>query len=257
MSKHFIILIGGPGLFKGCDRAHDQTWLNYLVPMQIAAMKGYYKTQSTETVHWFVFEPPYKNRWTDDSVITKAEKKQDDGKELHSLRKAATDKILLKGAGSYLERIKQIAKSNGIRYHGLNHRKDFWTEIGKFPDGSISRVWYSGHAAGSGLFLSLAHNAACGPIVGSVDHYIKVSDIPTNKTLAKKFDKTTKAPSKFYGCYTKGFAKAWHDTFGVPTEGATNKIDFGVIDRASGIPNLLDRLEKTPTSEGDPKWVGF
>jgi len=29
MAKHFIILIGGPGKFQGCDKAHDQTWTNY------------------------------------------------------------------------------------------------------------------------------------------------------------------------------------------------------------------------------------
>ena len=27
-NTNFIILIGGPGLFKGCDKAHDQTWTN-------------------------------------------------------------------------------------------------------------------------------------------------------------------------------------------------------------------------------------
>jgi hypothetical protein len=30
---NFVILIGGPGLFMGCDKAHDQSWSNYIVPL--------------------------------------------------------------------------------------------------------------------------------------------------------------------------------------------------------------------------------
>ena len=61
---------GGPGLFKGCDKAHDQSWTNYIVPLQLAAQKNLYKKQPDEVVHWVLYEPPYKKRWQDDSVIT-------------------------------------------------------------------------------------------------------------------------------------------------------------------------------------------
>ncbi len=37
--QNFIILIGGPGLFEGCDKAHDQNWSNYIVPLQLAAQR--------------------------------------------------------------------------------------------------------------------------------------------------------------------------------------------------------------------------
>jgi hypothetical protein len=48
----FVVLIGGPGLFKGCDKAHDQSWTNYIVPVQLAAQTNLYKKQSIEVVHW-------------------------------------------------------------------------------------------------------------------------------------------------------------------------------------------------------------
>ena len=38
-TKRFIILIGGPTVFMRCDKEHDQTWSNYIVPMQIAAQR--------------------------------------------------------------------------------------------------------------------------------------------------------------------------------------------------------------------------
>jgi len=36
---NFVMLVGGPGLFKGCDKAHHLTWLNYIVPLQLAAQR--------------------------------------------------------------------------------------------------------------------------------------------------------------------------------------------------------------------------
>lgn len=72
-TKRFIILIGGPCVFKACDKEHDQTWSNYIVPLQLAAQKGFYERR----IYWLVYEPPYRSRWLDDSVITEEEQKQD------------------------------------------------------------------------------------------------------------------------------------------------------------------------------------
>jgi len=254
--KNFVILIGGPGLFKGCDKAHDQTWLNYIVPLQLAAQRNLYNLGENEQVHWVVYEPPYAARWRNDSIITKAEEKQDDGYNLHSIRKRAADKVLLKPAKSYLDRIKQIALKLNIRYKGIRTPKEFWLYLESLSDHSVSRIWYSGHASGNELMLSLTHDSGCEAVAFTADT-IKVGDIKKHKPLIRKFLKTTKKTSKFYGCYTKKFAQTWNNVFGVPTAGAEEKIDFGVINRHSNIENVMERIEKTPTSRGLPDWTEF
>lgn len=251
---NFVILIGGPGLFKGCDKAHDQSWTNYIVPLQLAAQKNLYNKQSGEVIHWVLYEPPYKKRWADDSIITKTEKKESDGYHLHSIRKIAADKLLAKGASSYINRIQTIANSNGIKYKGINKPSEFWGYLQSLSNDSISRVWYSGHASSDGLMLSITHNGVCQAAAFDKD-MIKKSDILKNKSLLKKFSKVSKQVSKFYGCYTEGFAKDWNKTFGLSTAGAKEKIDFGVIDRPSNIVNIMERIEKTPTSRGNPDWT--
>jgi len=135
---NFVVLIGGPGLFKGCDKAHDQSWTNYIVPVQLAAQKNLYKKQSSEVVHWVLYEPPYKNRWHEDSIITDKEKKEIDGYHLHSIRKAAADKILAKGATSYINRIRMIANANGIIYKGINKPDEFWNYLQSMVHSSIT-----------------------------------------------------------------------------------------------------------------------
>ncbi len=257
-TKRFIVLIGGPGIFKGCDKAHDQTWTNYIVPLQLAAQKGLYQRMASEKIYWVVYEPPYRNRWLDDSVITKKEKKQDDGYNLHSIRKNATDKVKRRGAKNYLSRIRQIASLNNIAYKGINKPDDFWTFIDSCPKGSITRVWYSGHASKKGLMLALTHDNMCQPAAFDKD-MILVKDIsdPILKLLTDRFDSATTKPSKFYGCYTNLFAEKWNKVFKVASEGSVNKVDFGCIDKPSHIQNVLKRLERTPTSAGPPKWKEY
>ncbi len=256
-NKRFIILIGGPAVFKGCDKEHDQTWSNYVVPMQIAAQKGFYNQKRNETIYWVVYEPPYVGRWQDDSVITVAEKKEDDGYHLHSIRQAAADKVKKKGANSYLSRIKQIAAQFRFNYHGINKPNEFWDFVASCPQSSISRVWYCGHASGEGLMLALIHNNACGAAALHSD-MIRIVDITRTgskaRSLADRFDSSSTQPSKFYGCYTDEFAKAWNGLFNVPTQGAKNKITFGCVDSPSDIPNILKRIEQTPASGNLPKW---
>ncbi|MCP4341418.1 MAG: hypothetical protein GY799_21685 [Desulfobulbaceae bacterium] len=254
--SNFVILIGGPGLFKGCDKEHDQTWLNYIVPLQLAAQRNLYKLDTKELVHWVVYEPPYAARWRDDSTITQTEKRQDDGYNLHSIRKQAANKILTKGGQNYLGRIRQMAITLGIVYKGIKTPREFWLYLSSLPDDSVSRVWYSGHASGSELMLALAHNSACHAGALPKDT-ISMSAINKNKSLGKKFSKVSKKLSKFYGCYTSNFAESWHQVFSVPTAGAKMKIDFGVINRPSNIENVMKRIENTPTSRGLPYWEEF
>lgn len=54
---NFIILIGGPGLFKSCDPKHDKTWLNYFYPIQVAAEQDLYQKGSGKNTGWCM--PPF------------------------------------------------------------------------------------------------------------------------------------------------------------------------------------------------------
>ena len=90
-----------------------------------------------ERIYWVVYEPSYRNRWLDDSVITKKEKKQDDGYHLHSIRKEAANKVKRRGAKNFLSRIRQIAVKHGYIYKGINRPADFWTFISSCPKGSM------------------------------------------------------------------------------------------------------------------------
>lgn len=62
MKTNFIVLIGGPSRFQSCDKRHDQTWLNYMVPPQLAATQNYYNLEPGERVHWVVYMDPYEYR---------------------------------------------------------------------------------------------------------------------------------------------------------------------------------------------------
>lgn len=255
-TKRFIILIGGPGIFKSCDKEHDQAWTNYIVPLQLVAKRGLYQKTQNEQIYWLVYEPPYRQRWIDDSTITKQEQKQDDGVHLHSIRKSAADKVKKRGAKSYLHRIMQIAAHHKIVYKGISKPDDFWAFIGSCPKESITRVWYCGHASGQGLMLALLHEYPCEPAAKIVD-MIMVDALIKHKSKTDRFDSKTSKYSRFYGCYTEKFAQRWNHVFKVPAQGAKNKINFGCIDQPSGISNILTRIEQTPTKDGSPNWRKF
>lgn len=254
-TKNFAILIGGPGLFVDCDPKHDKNWVNYFKPMELAAKDGLYSKGVDEQVHWLVFEPPYETRWTDDEEITTTEKIERffQDAELHDVRKGHADAVKSLGGTNYLDYIKQMAIKYGITYHGLRTPADFWRELGKFPDGSITRVWYSGHASPAGLFLSLAHDRNCGAIAGAI---LGIGEIAkSGAALSAKFDKATAQASKFYGCGTKDFAEKWHLSFGVPTAGATYSITFAVLGKPGS--DVFKLIESTPTAQGNPDWQTF
>jgi hypothetical protein len=105
--------------------------------------------------------------------------------------------------------------------------------------------------------LALTHNANCGASAFEQDMILIDSIIARKKLLQKKFDRKSGAVSKFYGCFTTKFAQTWSRSFGVKAAGAEQKVDFGVVDRKSDISNIMERIEKTPTSLGSPDWTVF
>jgi hypothetical protein len=104
--------------------------------------------------------------------------------------------------------------------------------------------------------LALSHDPSCSAVAALTD-VVDIGDIRAKRMLKKKFNHKSPGVSKFYGCYTKSFAEEWSKTFGVPAAGAKEKVDFGVVDRKSDISNVMERIEKTPTSKGPPGWKQF
>jgi hypothetical protein len=253
--SNFLILIGGPGLFKSCDPGHDKTWVNYFYPMKVAAEENLY-VRGADRVHWIVYEPAYKKRWLEDSEITFFEGLYEKvtGRELHEVRKRAADKVTTTGSKNYLDHIKQNAVALNIVYKGITAPNDFWKYLASFQAQTISRVWFSGHATSAGLILELTHNAQC-VASWSDQSTLLVTSIVKNKHLANRFMKNSAKPSKFYGCSTSQFAETWHKTFGVPTEGAASSITFKHI--YSNRKDILNNLQTKPTPQGSPQWKKF
>lgn len=239
-STNFIILIGGPGKFAKCDpHQHDTVWTNYIVPIQLATSDKELNLDKNESVQWWVYGPAYQERWDDDKD--------------NPQRKKAVDKVKSQGASDYLDRIRQVANGGGASLTVLSKPQDFWDDLKALPDQSVSRVWYIGHASADGLMLKLTHNAACEAAAFPAD-MIVVADIQTNSPLVASKLVHGGKPSKFLGCTTKSFAEQWNQTFNVTTEGATAKIDFGVIDAPSSEPKIINRLQSSESTTG---WTNF
>ena len=273
-SKNFIILIGGPGLYKGCDPAHDKAWNSYWNPVRILANAGLLPKKDKEHMYWFIYTPAYKRRFKDDDSSGGGyfgdtwNKLFSDPSQLYRHRNKEAERVKKTGVIDYVNYIENwaVKLSKKHKYKTsikkISHQKHFWNELKAFPDRSISRVWYFGHASGTSFFLTLDHDDQCNPVLfNTAKEAIKKSDIGRYKRidrLHEKFVKKPSEPSKFYACYSAAFAEEWAKQYGVPAEGAVNKIEFGVVLRAGSTPeNMLQRLE---TSVGPPNpstWKKF
>jgi hypothetical protein len=240
-SLNFIILIGGPGKIASCDPAHDQTWKNYIAPIQVAVRKEKIVAPG-ERLHWWVYAPAYRERWDDDS---KARATQTQRKEVAAIRALH--------ANDYLDRIQRAASGAGASFKALEKPNDFWVELGKLPDGSVSRVWYIGHASMDGLMLKLIHFGACSPGADRDHDMIPLNAIRKNEPLVGRKLYRHGQPSKFLGCTTRAFAEQWRNVFKLTAEGATAKIDFSVTNRPSKV-EIIERLEKSEPTTG---WTAF
>ena len=242
---HFVVLIGGPGTFEPCDRVHDQTWSNYVVPIQVATTQKQLDRSPGEVLHWWVYAPAYRERWDDDVTDTK-NPALERGSQLIDPRKKALDRVKASGAVNYLDRIKKFAGTAKAGYKEIESPADFWKQLDALPNGSVSRLWYIGHASPDGLMLKLIHaevdGIACRPAAAPGD-MIYVQDIGKHSNIISKVLAKRGKPSKFYGCHTKAFAEQWNSLFSVGAEGAVTKIDFGLVDAPSTIKQVLPRLE--------------
>jgi hypothetical protein len=226
--RNFVILVGGPGLYDGADPAHDKAWYNYIDPVMAAAKFGRLSLPDEHSL-WYVYEPAYKKRWADDMTEPSLFERKVKDSRLQVTRHGHTKKVTAEGASDYIDHIKNKAatyvkqNSHRITVHTLSSGADFWSKLGTFPDQSISRVWYLGHAAHD-LWLSLEHEngEAWTP---AAHEKVKRSDISDNGALARKFA-PDHLPSKFYGCNTEEFAQIWSSTFNLVAEGANGKVNF-------------------------------
>ena len=234
--SNFIILIGGPGAYETCDTEHDAAWLNYVVPIQVGMQNRKILPRPGERIHWFVYEPAYVERWNDDvnSKIDFIEKQ--------------VKAIAAKGASSYMDRISTIANGLGVNLVKLHRKQDFWSKLSTFPNGSITRVWYSGHASSEGLMLKIKHSLPNS--AGKCDAEASVSDMilvtELRPELSPKFA-SNPMPSVFLGCNTSKLAEYWNNNYGIPTQGANGKINFGLINLGPKSTSIIDRLKQSAT----------
>ncbi|MBN1210349.1 MAG: hypothetical protein JXB05_36185 [Myxococcaceae bacterium] len=242
--QHFVILVGGPGLYNGSDPDHDKAWYNYIDPVMSAA-KSRLLSRPEEHVHWYVYGTAYERRWKDDATEPSFfEKNIKDGR-LQVTRYGHTRKVIAQGAIDYLDYIRKkvasYAKPGSSKMTVYTHwwtgsprlspAEGFWSALGKFPDRSISRVWFLGHAARD-LWLALEHDSDDDAVSPTVGEIVSLPDITRYRALVSKFVFANAAmvavqdSCKFYGCNTKGFAETWARTFKVRAEGADGKVNF-------------------------------
>jgi hypothetical protein len=241
--RHFLILVGGPGVYNGEDPDHDKAWYNYIDPV-MAAAKFSQLSRPDEHVHWYVYGPAYERRWADDATEPSFFEKNIKDGDLQVTRYGHTRKVIAEGASDYLDYIEKKAatyvKPGSRKINVITNwwnsspfpaADSFWIALGKFPDQSISRVWFLGHAAGD-LWLSLRHNSSDEAVSPTVGEVVQKRDISRHRALIKKFAFANAAivadqtPCKFYGCNTMEFARSWSQTFKVRAEGANGKVNF-------------------------------
>jgi hypothetical protein len=83
--------------------------------------------------------------------------------------------------------------------------------------------------------------------------------MPVSRATAVAEHKKIKAKqvSWFLGCYTHNYADKWTKYSKLKLKERLIKDDFGVVDRASPFKNIIQRIEKTPTSVGNTGWTQF
>jgi len=244
--RNFILISGGPGPYDNRDIEHDQSWANYVTPVLLLTDKKAKHeafVEEDEEVWWFVYKPAYERRWTEDSSSSL------------EARKKAVKEVKDRGFTSYVDLIEGRAKERGWNLRWLVEADDFWTKLKTFSKGSISRVWYWGHAR-EDLWLSVRHDPDSGAAIApEAAEIIMVSSIDSK--LKNRFRKgDVDRMNRFIGCNTVKFAEAWAKTFDVWAEGVEGKVNFASIHKTGGEPCLVDSARVTFFSPGGKEEPG-
>jgi hypothetical protein len=212
----FLILSGGPGLKKDCDRKHDQSWSNYVDALLGAAKAGTLRHREEGKIIWMVYEPAFELRWLDD----------------RTQKNPAADKVINDGFTSYLDKLQKRARQYGFDYRALKRADDFWGLLTAQPPHSIRRLWYFGHGQ-ENLWLRLDHSSKCKAVAPKSTEIVYQSSIASQAAKLKNRIYVSDAPTynrsaatKFYGCRTKAFAREWATCFGTFAEGASSTLEF-------------------------------
>lgn len=244
--ENFVIILGAPGTYDSRDPAHDRGWGHFFVLVQQAFRKNLVSKRPNECVHWFVYGPGYEERWEDDK---------------NSSQRAQID-AANRYPNGYLKRIEEWTTEQGHTFHNMNSVDEFLNGFKTLPPESLSRIWFSGHAAVN-LWLHLYHSSG-GSAMGREDRWLEVSDL--RNAVHGKVKLETGAVSKLYGCNTSEMAEALSSK-GLITEGAQNSINFSYIDsdvelytgeKLSG--NHLERIENGNASASkleSPRWTRY
>ncbi|RKH55766.1 hypothetical protein [Corallococcus aberystwythensis] len=235
MKNAFIILSGGPSIYDPKDPdKHDQSWDNFVTaPLLRSRLKPngerlLVHDPKTEDVHWLVYEPAYKDRWTSDLANKTSAPTQYE----HAVI------VMKKGMLNYLDLLKSRAKERGWKYEGLSTAQGFWNYINKLKSTKVSRVWFYGHASDD-LWLSLNHDpsdhAAVSP---DSDAILTRADIKKIAAFSFVPQKNADHPHKFFGCNTKAFAEKWANALSVFALGSSDKVDFKFIHANGGMVTL-------------------
>jgi hypothetical protein len=213
----FVIVSGGPGLRKDCDKKHDQSWSNYVDAILNAARTGQLLRKDEAKVVWMVYEPAYALRWQDDKIR----------------KLLAVKDVEREGFHDYLHKLQMRAQRYGFDYRPLTKAADFWDRLAGMQPNAVSRLWYFGHGQES-LWLRLNHNSGCvaaapdpAEIISSMSIAARAPSLRNRiyrRPGSPRYDRH--AATKFYGCRTSLFALEWAKAFGTFAEGASLTLEF-------------------------------
>ena len=244
--RNFVLISGGPGPYDNRDIEHDQSWANYVTPVLLltdtkAKRKAF--VEEDEEVWWFVYKPAYERRWTEDSSSSL------------EARKKAVKEVKDRGFTSYVDLIEGRAKERGWNLRWLVEADNLWTRLKTFSKGSISRIWYWGHAR-EDLWLSVTHEPDTGRAMApDADEIIEISSIDSK--LKNRFRKgDVDRMNRFIGCNTVKFAEAWAKAFDAWAEGVEGKVNFASIHKTGGEPCLVGSAQVKFFSPGGKEEPG-
>ena len=167
-ATNLVLISGGPGLYDYRDVEHDMSWANYVTAPLLLAKKGIFSGRSD--VLWLIYRPAYVDRWDDDVKARRT--------EVRRVRKLGFD--------SYVAMLNGRAHTRNWHLIWFESAGDLWNRLARLRD-PIGRVWYWGHAAKSGLWLTLSHTRSARPQRPAADAVVTVKSISDHESLRFRF----------------------------------------------------------------------